>query len=254
MSKLKKWEGKNGPLEDGIYYYPDEEGFTHYRSVKNKLIKDPYKTYQFPNTHGFCQMFAFFLHTDNTSNFQRVRFQDKLTTNNFEKYTNNSYQCLQKIISILDNPEYVSVKNAFKNDYNNFTKKQQKDYGIKSGTSFTQFLNDLKKLTPEQVEMDTLENFKMFFTGLKDGTKKKEKTQKDLEEINNEHEQKHKDEPEAFHTNSKLRVIPTQGEPQFEAFQSIIAYCFSADQDSPYVALLNKKNIKLFQKDIEELC
>ncbi len=253
LKKIQKWEKKNGPLEDGIYYYPDEENFTHYRSVKNKRIKDPYKTYQFPNTHGFCQMFAFFLHTENISNFQKVRFQDKLTTNNFEKYTNNSYQCLQKIISILDNPEYVSVKNAFKNDYNNFTKKQQKDYGIKSGTSFTQFLNDLKKLTPEQAEMDTLENFKMFFTVLNDGTKKKQ-TQNDLEKINNEHEQKKKEKPDDFTTNSQLRVIPTQDEPQFESFQSIIAYCFSADPESPYVALLKKNNITLFQKNIEELC
>lgn len=253
MSKIKKWEDKNGPLEDGIYYYPDEEGFTHYRSVKNKLIKDPYKTYQFPQTHGFCQMFAFFLHTDNTSNFQRIIFRDKLTMNNFDKYTNNSYQCLQKIISILDNPEYVSVKNAFKNDYKNFTKKQHKDFGIKSGTSFTQFLNDLKKLKPEQAKMDTAESFEMFYDGLQSG-KKKEEVHKELEKIYNEHEKKHKDEPEVFLTNSKLRVIPTQGEPQFEAFQSIIAYCFSADPESPYVTLLNKNNIKLFQKDIEELC
>jgi len=253
MSKIKKWEDKNGPLEDGIYYYPDPQGYTHYRSVKNKTIKDPYKTYQFPNTHGFCQMFAFFLHTDNTSNFQRIVFRDKLTRNNFDKYTNNSYQCLQKIISILDDPEYVSVKNAFKNDYNNFSKKQQKEYGIKPRTSFTQFLNDLKKLKPEQAKMDTAENFQMFYDGLQQG-KKKEQIHKELEKIVNEQGKKYEDEPEVFLTNSKLRVIPTQGEPQFEAFQSIIAYCFSADPESPYVTLLNKNNIKLFQKDIEELC
>ena len=69
MSKLKK---EKKTKEDGIYYKPEEDGSTHFISVKNNKTKDPYKYYQFPNTHGFCQLFAFFLHIDDTKEFQKV--------------------------------------------------------------------------------------------------------------------------------------------------------------------------------------
>lgn len=224
-------------MEDGIYYTPEADGSTHFVSVKNNKIKDPYKYYQFPNTHGFCQLFAFFLHIEDTNEFQKINFNNKLTVNNFEKYSHNSFQCLQKLISILKNTRYENVKNALRLDLKTMDKEF---YGIKPRTSVKRFLNDLEKLKLEQAKVEVGEVFEMY---VKYNKPKKLLQNGVSEEIRKQYERQEDD----FQTNEKLCVKPTTGESQYEAFQAIIAYSFSADKNSPYSKLLEDHDIKLIQ-------
>ena len=234
MSKLKT---KKKIKEDGIYYKPEEDGSTHFISVKNKKIKDPYKYYQFPNTHGFCQLFAFFLYIDDTEEFQRVNFKNKLTINNFEKYSHNSFQCLQKLISILKDVKYKKVRQAMKLD---FRKIDKDHFGIKPKTSFNRFLKDLEELKLEQAKVEMGEVFEMFLQY----NKTSKKSIKNLQDTIRKQYEKQEDD---FQTNQKLCVIPTTGESQYETFQAILAYIFSADEKSPYVELLKEHDIKIME-------
>ena len=209
---------------NGIYYKPDSEQSTHYISIQNEKVKDPYKYFQFPDTHGFCQLFAFFLHINDVDDFQKVNFQQNLTKNNFEKYSYNSFQVLRKLISLLKNPRYKNVRKAMKSD---FEKIDRKNFGIQKNATFSQFLKDLEKLTLEQAKEEMGEVFDMYYTNAKMSVKKFWENQNEI--------------------NKDLCVQPTSGECQFESFQAIIAYSFSADSDSPYVALLKEHNIDLIE-------
>lgn len=253
---VAQWEKLNGKLEDGIYFTPKSDNTTHYIAVINKKIKDPYNNFQFPNTHGFCQLFAFFLYINDINQFKKVNFSGVVTLNNFEKYTSNSYVCLQKLIKILKDKKYIKVKNAFKSDFNNL---DEIEYDIKPGTSFTQFLNDLDKITLEQTVLILVDDVDSYI-------KTNKFTKQTIE--------KHKKMTTAIikkwksyknNTNKQLHVLPglyefttederrKYTESQFESYQSIIAYCFSADKNSPYYALLKEHNIKLIEKDISSL-
>lgn len=242
--KIKSWERRKGELEDGIYFTENSDGSTHYISVKNKKIKDPYKYYQFPKSHGFCQLFAFFLHINDESDFKKINFSNKVTMNNFEKYVYNSFECLQKFIKILKDSKYKTVRNAMRKDFNEMDKEE---YGIKENTSFTKFVNDMEKIPIENVLMTISEDIDYFILEDTENEKYNEQLSK---KILKKYEKKI---PLFRLVNSQLCVQPTGNESQFEAFQSIIAYSLSADEESPYYKLLQLHNIRLIEKDINEL-
>lgn len=224
MKKIQK------PKRNGIYFQPKSDQSTHYVSITNDKIKDPYKYFQFPETHGFCQLFAFFLHINDVRNFEKVNFNHKLTKNNFNKYSQNSFQCLQKLISLLKNPRYKKVRKAMHSDFDSIDKK---NYGIKKKATFNQFVKDLEKLTLDQAKEEMGEVFDMF-------VKYKETQNESFEKFWKTQDNK---------INKDLCVQPTTGESQYESFQAIIAYCFSADKDSPYVALLKEHDIELIEDE-----
>ena len=58
---------------------------------------------------------------------------------------------------------------------------------------------------------------------------------------------------EKFEADESLCVMPTEGETQFEAFQSIIANSFRGGRNSVYSKLLAMHNIKLIEDDIYNL-
>lgn len=212
----------------GIYYKAKPDQSTHFVSIKDNRVKDPYQYFQFPETHGFCQLYAFFLYTDNVSDFQKVDFNEKLTRTNFQKYADNSFQCLKKLSSILKNPKYKKVRKAFKSDFENL----DRDYfGIEEKATFLRFTRDLEKLTFDQAkeEMGQVYDMSLKFKLAKSAQGQFWKTQ----QVNS--------------VNQKLCVQPTSGESQYEAFQAIIAYCFSADEGSPYRELLKVHQIDLIE-------
>jgi ADP-heptose:LPS heptosyltransferase len=234
-------------INDGIYFMEEEENTTHFIGFKNGKILDPYRYYQFPNTHGFCQLFAFFLYIDNKVNFRKVSFDGTMVKKDYKIYVNNSFECVKKLINILKNKKYECVYNAFKNDFNNSSSTPRKYYGIKRGTSFEQFLKDLEKISYRQVFQQTYELYDSYRETLSDqeGNKFKQKMDEFIKDedkdINN------------FEINKDLCVIPTEGETQYEAFQAIIANSFRGGRNSVYSKLLKIHNIKLIEKDIYKL-
>ena len=139
---------------DGIYYKIPVGGSTHFIAVKNKQKMDPYEYFQPKNTQGFCQLFAFFLYTENIEGFQIINVQKinnkkKVSIDNFEGYVLNTFQCLQKLLTILK--ENKQFYNLFKQSFDQLKISSSTYYGIKSNTTFTTFCNDLKKLTVQSV-------------------------------------------------------------------------------------------------------
>jgi len=220
-------------IHDGIYYSPNKDGTTHFCSVLNKKWKDPYDYFQFPFSHGFCQLFAYFLNINDLKDFQKVNFS-KISLNNFEKYCYNTFKCLDKFIKILETNKDIS-----KNFEIEFKQLDKEKYGICKETTYQMFLSDLKYLTEEMVKYYIFE----FYQDYKDFKKNKEYNEKVIREIQEKYPYL-KNEI----LNKELRVQPTEGESHFESYQAIIAYILNAEIDSPYSLLLNKNNIKLIVK------
>ena len=73
-----------------IYYY---DGIvTHYRVIKNNINIDPYDNYQKPNSHGFCQLFAYYIFIGETDNLKIAR-----RTTALADYANNMIQVINNI-------------------------------------------------------------------------------------------------------------------------------------------------------------
>lgn len=240
-------------IESGIYFAPSEDQTTHFIAYKDGNILDPYAYYQFPKTHGFCQMFAFFIYTGNVYDFKKVSLSHSVFSGDeFNKYVYNSYTCLHKILKLLKNPKYKIVRDAFERDFNNSTTTPRGYFGIVRGTTFEQFLSDLEKIPIEQFFVEMIENYESYGEEISGQRQKKIFQQQGLkffkpyqDQINN-NENKYK-------TNPELCVLPTGNETQYEAFQAIIANSFRAGRNSIYSKLLKIDNIKLIEKDIYKL-
>ncbi len=158
-NELKKWFEKD--IEKDIEKkYPKRLIFfvsdsnsqdlsTHYIGLEKKseldeiTIKDPYKSVQAVNTEGFCQMFAFFLLTDN-SGFLHVDQKKKIEVEEFNKLCHNTQLCFSKFISLLKlNPD------IFKKFKQEFCKIDFKYYGIKPHTTCETYLSHFKILNNE---------------------------------------------------------------------------------------------------------
>lgn len=242
-------------IENGIYFMASEDQSTHFIAYKDGKILDPYNYYQFPQTHGFCQMFAFFIFMGDVNDFEKVHITEStFSGTEFNKYVHNSYTCLQQIIQLLKKPKYKIVRDAFDRDFNNSTTTPRRHFGIKRGTTFEQFLSDLAKIPKEQVFVEMVENYEDYGEEIKQQSKKKTFQQQGTKFFkaqqarvkNNENENKYKTIPE-------LCVLPTGAETQYEAFQAIIANSFRAGRNSIYYKLLKIDNIELIEEDIYEL-
>ena len=240
-------------IENGIYFKASEDQSTHFIAYKDGKILDPYNYYQFPQTHGFCQMFAFFMFTGNVNHFKKVHITEStFSATEFNKYVHNSYTCLQQIIQLLKKPKYKVVRDAFERDFNNSTTTPRGHFGIERGTTFEQFLSDLEKIPVEQVFVEMVENYEAYGEEIEQQSKKKKFQQQGIkffkaqQGLVKNNENKYKTIPE-------LCVSPTDGETQYEAFQAIIANSFRAGRNSVYSKLLKIDNIKLIEKDIYEL-
>lgn len=135
-----------------IYNYkPRGDGSTHYRvyqynpSVRGKWeIVDPYELYQKQNTHGFCQMFALFIATNNTGGFR-----NKINDNNKDLLVFNTFLCLQKVIDLI-NSTNSELKNRMIREFESI--KQDKSKGIiDKSLTFDQFIDRLGVFTQQDI-------------------------------------------------------------------------------------------------------
>lgn len=98
---------------------------THYKAyVKGKKLYDPYDFWQSPDTHGFCQTFAFYLALKFGNNPHKVSIPSFEIVDDpkrgkelkiFNKYVCNSAKCGSAIIEYITNN--VAIKNTFNRQY-----------------------------------------------------------------------------------------------------------------------------------------
>lgn len=226
---------EDSPLKDGIYYCPDENNYTHFLCVKKNKVLDPYENFQLPYSEGYCQLFAYFLYINDTNEFDKVNFK-KITLNNFIKYSNNTLQCSKKFINLVKDNK--SIKQSCQKQ---FKKLDKKHYGIRMGTTFDIFLNDFETFDISAVQYYIMENFETYWKKF-DGRRTKINVI-----VMNEIKEKFSFLKEKSFINNVLCVQPTEGECQFEAFQSIIAAILNTNHDSPYRCMLKGQDIVLIQ-------
>ena len=86
-----------------IFYKPSS--CTHYKSLLNDKICDPYNLYQSVNTQGFCQMFAYFITLNNTDDFKEVGPQNIKSPVDIDKFNALAYNtqvCAQKTLDLIE--------------------------------------------------------------------------------------------------------------------------------------------------------
>jgi hypothetical protein len=135
---------------NGIIF--DDSEITHYKSCKNGKVKNPYDLYQANLTQGFCQMFAFFIHIGDESDFVKVGSQTKVITNTqFWRLVSNTYKCGLKTIKLI--LEDLQVYEKFEADFNNIMNndKLRVEKGIKPGTTLKTYLEHFRSLTLQDV-------------------------------------------------------------------------------------------------------
>jgi hypothetical protein len=129
---------KTGDKDPIIYNYtPGSSGATHFRvykpspnatSARNAWeIVDPYDLYQKPGTQGFCQMFAYFIATDNTDGFIIVNKEDS------EDNLQNTYMCLRKVLKLIEesNPDLIQkMEEGFEDCKDDSGKEREDQFGI----------------------------------------------------------------------------------------------------------------------------
>tara|TARA_B100001769_G_scaffold218859_1_gene178750 strand:- start:1214 stop:1984 length:771 start_codon:yes stop_codon:yes gene_type:complete len=143
--KSNKADGDDDEAETHyrVYSYEKNESSRRENTFKWKII-DPYDLYQKRNSHGFCQMFAFYIATNNTIGFiDKTQVKETITKEHLKLiHTHNTFECLQKTITLIDKLP-VSIINAFKTEFSDLEK--DPDYGIPCSMKFSDFVEDLKR-------------------------------------------------------------------------------------------------------------
>jgi hypothetical protein len=163
---------KKNTFDPIIYYYKskntnDDGGETHYRVYSYEEIKnsrrenthkwkiiDPYDLYQKKNSHGFCQMFALYIATNNT-----IDFKDKTEFTKEDLkfvHTYNTFVCLQKTINLIESSSESTI-NIMNIEFGDLEKNP--DYGIPHNMRLVDFVDDLKKFKLTDMD-DYIESLK----------------------------------------------------------------------------------------------
>ena len=109
-------------------------------------IIDPYHLYQIVGSHGFCQMFAYFISIEDTSGFVKIE-----TANNSDEkekiYRDNTFQCLQKTLKLIKNRPDDELIKPMETEFKIL--KKDKKMGIGKKMTFQEFLDQLQEFTVE---------------------------------------------------------------------------------------------------------
>ena len=149
-----------------IYYYDNlNDKGTHYRvysyeintrsrnknTSKKWTIIDPYDLYQKKNSHGFCQMFAFFIATKNTQEFIDKTIKKSPRKKVKDIHTHNTFECLQKTIALMEEEKFPKeIMGNLEKEFKVLQKKTK--YGISRNMKFADFIRDLKDFKNADVD------------------------------------------------------------------------------------------------------
>jgi len=144
-----------GSVPDPITHHPrfifyDGADTTHYQAMVNGTVRNPYEKLQVKNSQGFCQMFAFFLATDNVTGFQEADQSRKIDVTNFTILANNTQACLRKTLSIIrSDPEVLARFAEFFNNDIISTEETRIGLGVKLGTTYDRYLNEFEAINED---------------------------------------------------------------------------------------------------------
>lgn len=108
-----------------------EKESTHYIAyIKGDNEYNPYQYYQIKDSHGYCQMFAFFLALEygngkkpkEIPNLQLTKLSTPISTTEFDKYVCNTAECGKAAIKIIE----ADLKDDFKILFNKEKKNKRK--------------------------------------------------------------------------------------------------------------------------------
>ena len=150
-------DGDDGATHYRVYSYEKNESSRRKNTFKWKII-DPYDLYQKKDSHGFCQMFAFYIATNNTLGFiDKTKVKETMTKEHLKLiHTHNTFECLQKTITLIENSP-ASIKNALKTEFSDLEKDPR--FGIPRNMKFSDFLEDLKRFEVTDLD-DYIETLK----------------------------------------------------------------------------------------------
>ena len=142
-------KSKNNTDDDGdddthyrVYSYEKNDTSRRGNVFRWKII-DPYDLYQKKNSQGFCQMFAFYIATNNTDGFIDKTKEEELTKKRVKEiHLHNTFVCLQKTLDLMTDTLSPKLLNTMEIEFSDIAKDAQ--YGVSKNMKFSDFINDLK--------------------------------------------------------------------------------------------------------------
>ena len=150
-----------------IYFFkPLRDGSTHYRVyafrekyderkkqyVGKWTTTDPYSLYQKQKSQGFCQMFAYFIATNDTNDF--INKEDQQPPDLKELHKHNTFMCLKKTIKILEESQVSNqliCKQLIREQFEHIKYDTEVNYGIPEHMTYDDFILDLKSFEPQEL-------------------------------------------------------------------------------------------------------
>lgn len=139
------------PRRDGSTHYRVYSFGVHYDERKKKRVgkwstTDPYFLYQKQGSQGFCQMFAYFIATNDTDEFLNKEDQHLDSNELYNLHKHNTFQCLQKTIKLLE--VSPTITHLICEQFEHIKYDREVNYGIPAHMTFADFFRDLKRFAP----------------------------------------------------------------------------------------------------------
>lgn len=172
-----------------ILYIKKNDGSAHYKGFVKGEIMDPYDYYQLKTSEGFCQMFAYFITSNNTKDFIEIN-QAPLFNTAYEMnitkqkiiadLAKNTQNCCKKSIDLLNTLKYNKSKEFFETEFEKL--KEAGRHGIPFQLTLDEYLQEFKKINSESknIEAYIIENYEKIYN---DETKRKGKNRVSLEDM-----------------------------------------------------------------------
>lgn len=169
--------------------YIQKNDSAHYKGFVKGEIMDPYDYYQLKNSEGFCQMFAYFITSNNTKDFIEIN-QAPLFNTAYEMnitkqkiiadLAKNTHNCCKKSIDLLNTLKYKRAKEFFDTKFEEL--KKEGTHGIPFQLTLDEYLQEFKKINSESknIEAYIIENYEKIYN---DETKRKGKNIVSLEDM-----------------------------------------------------------------------
>ena len=143
-------------VTDKFDQYEDEDiEETHFRLAMKTCRKweifDPYHYYQVPRSHGFCQMFTYYISQNKTTEFVDVS-EIKSKSKKKEIYALNTFNCLRKTLNMIKKHPLLYNDMSIIFDDIRSDKRERKYYGVHKDMTFKDFIKDLSKFKQNDVD------------------------------------------------------------------------------------------------------
>ena len=169
--------------------YLEEKEHAHFKGFVEGKVMDPYDYYQLKNSEGFCQMFAYFITSNNTNDFIEINeaplfntayeiniIKQKIIAN----LAKNTQKCCEKSIDLLNALKYKKAKEFFDNKFQEL--KTERTHGIPIELTLDKYLKEFEEINSKLINIEAyiIENYEKIYN---DETKRKGKNIVSLEDM-----------------------------------------------------------------------